>query len=425
VLLSFSRRAPIRTPLDLPLRLIAVMMAVSLLITAFPEATQVQVSRLAAGLLLAQGLCAWASSRERLLWMGRGLVLAGAAAALLAPFVVDWLRNKPFLIPPAVYELFPHLVADAVHPNIMASLLVLLLPLPVAWLCAPAGPYQGSARARGRPLSLPRTSKTTATAQKAQGSSSTTGSMPRVLWRLALLLTCGLMGAVLLLTKSRGGYIAAAVGVILAVGFVGRRSWALALLAATLVAITGFFISTRGHSAPELVAGAADPSSLTFRLNVWRIALWMLQDFAFTGAGVGTFNDVGALLYPFYETQNPGTHNLYLQVGVDLGIPGLIAFLATLGLTLWLGARTLCGGALRRGWRRRPPQAEDAQPQALTAGALAGIIGLMVHGLVDVTLWNTRAAPALWVVIAFVLALSRQVAVSRSCCCSSTHAARG
>ncbi|MCJ7738879.1 MAG: hypothetical protein MUQ10_16455, partial [Anaerolineae bacterium] len=77
VLLRLAQRAPIRTPLDLPLRLIAVMMAVSLLITAFPATTRVQVSRLAAGLVLTLGLCTWASNRERLLWMGRGLVIAG------------------------------------------------------------------------------------------------------------------------------------------------------------------------------------------------------------------------------------------------------------------------------------------------------------------------------------------------------------
>jgi len=419
LLLSLAQRAPIRTPLDPPLRLIGVMMAVSLLITAFPETTQVQVSRLAAGLVLTQGLCAWASSRTRLLWMGRGLVLAGAAIALAAPFVVDWLRNKAFLVPPAAYEVFPRVVTDAVHPNVMASLLVLLLPLPVAWLCAPAGPATSrrrSARVRRRPLSFPWSSRTITTARKAPRSSWTTASTQKSLWRLTLILACGLMGAALLLTKSRGGYIAAAVGVILAVWFVGRRSWAIGLLAAALAALIGFLVSTQGNDAPDLVAGAADPSTLAFRLNVWRIALWMLQDFSFTGAGMGTFNDVGALLYPFYETQNPGAHNLYLQVGVDLGIPGLIALLATLMLTLWLGARTLCGGTLCRRSRRRLSQARDAQLQALTAGALAGIIGLMVHGLVDITLWNTRAAPALWVMIAFVVALSRQAAASRSCC---------
>ena len=233
-------------------------------------------------------------------------------------------------------------------------------------------------------------------------------STQKYLWRLILILTCGLMGAALLLTKSRGGYIAAAVGVILAVWFTGRRSWAIGLLAATLVAIIGFLISTQGNSAPDLVAGAADSSTFAFRLNVWRIALWMLQDFAFTGAGMGTFNDVGALLYPFYETQNPSAHNLYLQAGVDLGIPGLIALLATLMLTLWLGGRALRRRRRHRGRRHKPAPARDTQLQPLTAGALAGIIGLMFHGLVDVALWNTRAAPAFWVMIAFVMALSRE-----------------
>ena len=140
---------------------------------------------------------------------------------------------------------------------------------------------------------------------------------------------------------------------------------------------------------PQFAERSLDPSTMAFRLHVWRVALWMITDFPFTGVGMGLFNEVGPVLYPFSETQNPGTHNLYLGVAVDLGLLGLIAFLSLL-ITL---ARM--AGELRLG------KVRDAlsEQQALAAGMFAGLIGLLAHGLFDNTIWNTRASFLLWLVI--------------------------
>ena len=70
------------------------------------------------------------------------------------------------------------------------------------------------------------------------------------------------------------------------------------------------------------------------RLEIWSRALYMLQDFPFTGIGMGAFRQVANLLYPFFlagpDAEIPHAHNIFLQVGVDLGLPGLIAWLALL-----------------------------------------------------------------------------------------------
>ena len=62
--------------------------------------------------------------------------------------------------------------------------------------------------------------------------------------------------------------------------------------------------------------------------------MYALQDFVFTGIGIGNFNLVIPQLYP-YITIPPGVdiphaHNLLLQIGLDLGLPGLIAYLGLL-----------------------------------------------------------------------------------------------
>jgi len=358
---------PARTPLDAPALLLALMGGVSLWATAFPETTWAQVARLWSGLVGCYAVLWWANSRARLTWMAYGLVAAGAGLALLSFVMVRWSQTKLFLIPETLYTPFPLLASDAVHPNTMASAMVLLLPLPLALLTSPLDK---------------------------------TNSLARYRWLRPAMLAIAtlLMGGVLLLTKSRGGYLAAAAGTLALLWLSGRRKLALALLVVCVIVggwLLGF--SGSGETTSELLDQSVDPSTMAFRLNVWRTALWMLADFPFTGVGMGTFNDVAALLYPFYETQNPGTHNVYLQAGVDLGLPGLIAYLAFLGLIVWMG-------------RQAARDFEKAGPSGLRAVAvscLSGMIALLVHGLVDNTTWNTRAAFLPWLVMGTLAALYR------------------
>ena len=358
------------TPLDLPLLLLVVMGGVSLLVTALPLVTQIQVMRLGAGLAGFYGLVNWARNRTRLLIVADGLLIGGVGLALLAPVAVDWNRTKSVLIPASFYQSFPLLISDSVHPNIMAALMVQLLPLPLAWLSSLGG---------SRPV-WQRTGR-----------------------QLVLALACLLTGLTLVLTKSRGGYIAGAVGTLVVMWLTVRKRWTVILAIMLTLAVIGAgawllaSIDETESQTPELVEGTLDPSTWAFRQGVWRAAVWMLADFPFTGVGMGLFNDVGSLLYALYSPNNPGAHNLYFQVGVDLGIPGLIAYLAVLMSTLWMG-----GAAVRRFRRKR-----ESTLSAVAVGALAGMVALMAHGLVDIGVWGTRAAFFPWLMIGLIVALYR------------------
>jgi len=244
-LLLAERRWPARTPLDWPLLLLAVMGGVSLLVTALPQATQVQVMRLGAGLAGFYGLVNWARDRGRLVLAAAGLVAGGVGLALLAPVTVGWNRTKAVLIPNSFYEPFPLLVSDSVHPNIMAALMILLFPLPLAWLLSPA---------RSGP------------------------KWKEVSKQLILGAASLLMGTVLLLTKTRGAYIAGGVGGLMVIWLSGHRRWAFILTLVVIVVIVvivlgAWLLVTTENQAPEVVEGAMDPTSWIFRQQVWRAAL--------------------------------------------------------------------------------------------------------------------------------------------------------
>jgi O-antigen ligase len=95
---------------------------------------------------------------------------------------------------------------------------------------------------------------------------------------------------------------------------------------------------------------------LTGRLDGWRTAVWMLREHPLWGVGQGAFRAefVPAKLalldrgVAFYSGPQLGTfgnaHNEVLEVGADLGVPGLLA----LAWGLWV-----LFGALRRGGSRR------------------------------------------------------------------------
>ena len=89
----------------------------------------------------------------------------------------------------------------------------------------------------------------------------------------------------------------------------------------------------------------ANSVGLQGRVELWSRALYAIQDFPLTGCGLGTFRQVVHLLYPPFFVE-PGAdlahaHNFFLQVALDLGVPGLIAYLALLGTALWAGWRLL------------------------------------------------------------------------------------
>jgi putative inorganic carbon (HCO3(-)) transporter len=206
----------------------------------------------------------------------------------------------------------------------------------------------------------------------------------RLLLSVVLLFELG----VLFLTQSRGALFGLGVAfVVVAVAQDRRWAWVggMALgagLAAT--AIIGL------QPALDLVVGGLGGStvqSAAGRLELFSRALYMLEDFSFTGVGLGMFPKVLSLLYPLFlvgpDTEIPHAHNILLQAGVDHGIPGLVAFLALLIVLGYLGVEAI--------------QESRGRPwQPLAIGLLAGLIAYLAHGQVDAYGYTPRAHILVW-----------------------------
>ncbi|GAB4580738.1 MAG: hypothetical protein Fur0022_34800 [Anaerolineales bacterium] len=324
--------------------------------------TQVQVYRLLNGIGLYYSLLHWANSPSRLQWMVLGLIGAGVLLALYASVSVEWAPSKIPFFPTALYERFVLLVGDTVHRNVLGGALVLIFPLPLSLgLFAPGKPSKALF----------------------------TGILVAGLVILAMLI----------LTQSRGAlmafFFAALVVCALRWKWVGWGLLGIGLAGGIFLGFYGF-----GNALIHLTSGGA-LDELPGRFETWHRAGYMIQDFPFTGIGMGTFGPVAEKLYPFI-LQEPGSvphaHNLFLQVAVDLGIPGFVAWMTILISTV--------GVAWKIYWTGKHKQ--DHWLSGMGAGLFASQIALIMHGLFDAVTWGmVRPAPLVWAIWGLVVAYGR------------------
>ena len=142
----------------------------------------------------------------------------------------------------------------------------------------------------------------------------------------------------------------------------------------------------------EAISTNAILGGIDGRLDVWSRAIYMIQDFPFTGVGMGTYGRVADMLYPFFLS-TPGrvqhVHNLFPQIAVDLGIPGLIVW-----LSIWILMVFTSFQLYRHGNKIR-----DKLESGLGAGLLCSQIALASHGMLEAVTWGmVKPAPLVWVI---------------------------
>jgi putative inorganic carbon (HCO3(-)) transporter len=160
--------------------------------------------------------------------------------------------------------------------------------------------------------------------------------------------------------------------------------------------------SNSARSADSELGTVFNPG-LSDRVEIWSRAVYGIQDFAFTGMGLGAFRFVMPVLYPLFtvspEVDLGHAHNEWLQAAVDLGLIGLIAFVALQGLSAVLAYLAF----------RRPLPAEL---RWLMAGVLAGLVAHGVFGLTDAVALGAKPGIFFWLLLALTAAVQRLDLVS-------------
>jgi putative inorganic carbon (HCO3(-)) transporter len=100
-------------------------------------------------------------------------------------------------------------------------------------------------------------------------------------------------------------------------------------------------------------------------------------------------------LYPLFliapNTDIGHAHNQILQVALDLGLPGLVAYVAMIGAALWL-----CWRVVHR--------TQGASP-LLAIGIIGSLVAFHLFGLTDALALGAKPGVGLWLLLGLVAAL--------------------
>ena len=216
--------------------------------------------------------------------------------------------------------------------------------------------------------------------------------------RLLALLTVMALSAMLLLTQSRGALIAVLVILPVMTTLYDRR-WLTPWLI-VVVAGAAFLAAREGGISPEALldsSKALGGSSLLERTELWSRAIYLIQDFSLTGVGMGMYDPVVRLLYPPFllapDIIFSHAHNIYLQAAAEMGILGLIGYMA---LYIVLGFLLLRKG-LGRGRERY---------RIIALGLLGSLLVYLVHGVTDAASYFLRTAAVVWGLFGLMAAVS-------------------
>jgi O-antigen ligase len=157
------------------------------------------------------------------------------------------------------------------------------------------------------------------------------------------LLLLGLLIGVVLFSGSRGAILVLVFGLLSLTFRAGSRLLSIAL-AGLLVAATVWAVVTLGSvrvASVERVGAnpASVENSVPLRIEAARLAVRLMIEHPLTGVGYGQAQ--------YFATSDPqigmvfDTHNEYLRIGAESGIPALILLLSLLGLCLWTGVRSV------------------------------------------------------------------------------------
>jgi O-antigen ligase len=202
-----------------------------------------------------------------------------------------------------------------------------------------------------------------------------------------------LLATALIMTASRGAYLALALAAMMAVPIVRPASWRTAVRRAlTVAALTAFAVVILTHASGAVIERTASlldsgNSSVQDRLSFWHSGVRIFLDHPVVGTGAGTFAYAHGKYMGRYYAQD--AHNLYVQRIAETGLAGMAAL-------AWLLASL---GAL---WIRTLRKAKGSEEYALVAGTGLSVAAFFLHSAVEMS-WQFPANPAVAFAMAGVL----------------------
>jgi len=377
-------RRPMSTAFDGPMAVLVAMAVVSFWISPSRDLALPKLAGVVLGVLAFRSVTFAAGSSAGLRWAVALYILAGGgvvAGGLLAG--PSWQRksNALFAIASRIPTIFPSLpgIDHGVNPNALGGTVLFFIPL----LTALAAPL---ARVR--------------IVRPADGSLAS--EVSRGVYGCGIRGAAGLLAAacaiVLILTESRTCWLSAIVALTAMAVVRGKRHFVLTALAVLSIAIAmqaGLSPQNTWGRTREAVLKSAR-LDLRDRPEIWRRAIVTIWRNPVTGIGFGGFRYIvrvpSAASGAASTLLIPHAHNIFLQVTLDVGVPGLAAYL---GLLLIATVRAL-----------RVHRVEAGRRAVLALGLWANLVAIHVFGLVDAISLGAKVGLFFWWDLGLIAALA-------------------
>jgi len=377
-------------PVDIAAAAFAVLMAFGGVISLSPASLKpaLLMTCLLLGYFLTVGLI---RSREWLVRCSAGAILSASLQSLWAIFLHftgggyssdAWIDEEMF------ESIAGRAVGSLDNPNMLGEYLVLIIPIAVAMFI-------------GRGEGMRRTS---------------------------CFLCLASMGACLILTWSRGAWLGLIFAALIFLFMWHHRSMWLVLAGIAAIPMLPYVLPQSIISRFTSIGDLSD-SSTSYRVHIWHASSAMIRDNPISGIGVG--EGAWDQLYPLYSYMGveaaPHSHNLYLQIWLELGLTGILAFVvflfllyqsgftmfASIGSVKGLQTPDLSPSMLRRNLLdgEMSPELElqkaRTQLRMTAAGPLCGIAGVLLQGMTDYAWYNYRVYLMFWLVCGLASAYIR------------------
>lgn len=330
-----SSKSTLRTPLDLPIIIFVIIGFISIFNSSFLKQSLTVTPGFIAGILFGYYLVfSNITDKKFLKKFVLVMVLGGTTTACIGIFqYLIWGTERTS--------------ATLANPNVLASYLAMMIPIVFSLLL-----YESK---RGK--------KTLLT------------------FSLITMVIC------LVFTHSRAGWLAlvGAMSFLLLIEKKKRLAVGLTLVIVVAASLLIPSVNARLRTIFDLIVNKE-------RIYGAKSALQMIKDYPLTGIGINTFYHV----YPQYQLPEARehlvhAHNIFLQIGAEIGLFGLVTL-------LWLLIRVF-----KIGWETLR-RTKNNYLQALTIGLLASLIAFLIDQEFDSTWWVGRLFIFFWVLLAVLLA---------------------
>lgn len=204
--------------------------------------------------------------------------------------------------------------------------------------------------------------------------------------RLALAFSGAAASGCLIYTWSRGAWLGFLIGLFVFMLMYTKNSLTFMMFGSLGIPFLPFILP-ESITQRFLSIGNLGDSSTSFRVNIWQGVMRMLIDYFPSGIGIG--NDSFKLVYPMYALSGietaPHSHNLYLQILVEIGIVGLLVFIA---LVFIYAQSTLTLHV-----------SEKRPTRLISAAIFCGILALLAQGMTDYIWYNYRVFLMFWLML--------------------------